>query len=691
MDIRTRTRPAIAPVVPSTGFGTIKHAVAEQFKAMGARELFRAAVDKDRLWETYLASFPPGTNPMMRKRTEHDCSCCRQFIRAVGNAVAVADDGGLITVWDRVPADPTYAAVSRAMAEFVRSHPIENRFLHTEGHAGTDRNFEDDAGAVRTWEHFHVGIQNSRVLRGKDIGPVLSEALAQHDVLLRSLQELTMDSVDTVLELVAQNSLYRGEEHRHAVSKFREAKVQFDRLPAANRDAWVWARSCDLPGSVSKIRNTAIGTLLVDLSGGMDMEDAVRRYEAVVAPSNYKRPTALVTKAMVAKARETVESLGLSSALERRYAVLTDITANNVLFADRSARRAMAGGGVFDDIAAAAPATRAKTFDRVEEIGIDKFLSDVLPKAASLELFVENRHAPNLVSLVAPARADSGRLFKWDNGFSWSYNGDFADSIKERVKKAGGNVTGELCCRLAWYNHDDLDFHMVEPEGGHIFFGNKGPSRFGGKLDVDMNAGRGHTRTPVENIFYGSTRHMREGTYRLVVNQFCSRESTNVGFEAEIDFRGDVTSFAYDRPLRLKEDVVVAEMKYTHADGLKIVKSLPSTTSSKRIWNIDTQTFQRVNVAMLSPNHWDGKGVGNRHYFFMLDGCQNDGTARGFYNEFLSGELDKHRKVLEIVGSKMRTEETPNQLSGLGFSSTQRNHVIARVGGAFTRTVRVTF
>ena len=122
---------------------------------------------------------------------------------------------------------------------------------------------------------------------------------------------------------------------------------------------------------------------------------------------------------------------------------------------------------------------------------------------------------------------------------------------------------------------------------------------------------------------------------------------------------------------------------------------LPVATSSvlsQKLWGIDTNTFSRVNVVCLSPNHWDG-AVGNRHFFFMLAGCKNDGSARGFYNEFLSPKLAEHRKVLELVGAKMRAEESPEQLSGVGFSTTQRNSVVARVTGATAtqRTLRVTF
>jgi hypothetical protein len=681
---------AAAPNIPLTGFAEIKHAVATQWQRMSTHELFRTGAEKDAMWACYLESFPEGTNPIFRKRTEHDCSCCRQFVRAVGNVVAIID-GELVSIWD-IPATTSngYQAVAAAMSALVKSSPIDNRFLHTEGVAGTDRNFEEAIEGVKAWDHFFVHIPNSRIARGVDIGPKLSESRALHDVLLRSLTELTMDAVGTTLELIGQNSLYRGEEHRHAIAAFRQAKVEFDRLDPAARDGFVWLKTCELPASVSKIRNTSIGQLLTDLSEGREMEDAVKSFEAMVAPANYKRPTALVTPAMVVKAKATVEELGLTSALERRYATLPDIAVNNVLFADRNARKAMSGS-VFDDIASATP-IKAKAFDKVEEIGIEKFLADVLPNATTLELLVENRHAGNLVSLIAPADPTAQLLFKWDNRFSWSYAGDFADSVKERVKRAGGNVTGDLCCRLGWYNHDDLDFHMREPGRYEIFYGVRGRmSPCGGDLDVDMNAGFGRTREPVENIYYGSASRMREGDYHLFVYQYCKRDAKDVGFEAEIDFLGTVWRFSYDRPMRTGESVTVAHLRYTKAKGVELLTALPHTTASKKVWGIDTETFQKVNVAMLSPNHWDGHGVGNRHYFFMLDGCMNDGTARGFYNEFLKGELDPHRKVFELVGARMRAEETPSQLSGLGFSSTQRNHVIARVTGAFSRAVRINF
>lgn len=122
-----------------------------------------------------------------------------------------------------------------------------------------------------------------------------------------------------------------------------------------------------------------------------------------------------------------------------------------------------------------------------------------------------------------------------------------------------------------------------------------------------------------------------------------------------------------------------------------IEHKIPHGATTRTIWGLPTMTFRKVNAVMLSPNHWDGHGVGNKHYFFMLDECRNDGQARGFYNEFLKPSLDEHRKVIEMVGTKMKTEAGGDQLSGLGFSSTQRNSLLCKVTGAFTRTVKILF
>ncbi len=663
-----------------------QQSVAAQFKRMSAWPLFRVNATKDEMWDTYLNSFPEGTNPLYRKRTEHDCSCCRHFIRDMGNVVAISPDGHLETIWDGNVTEPAYQAVARAMEMLIRQRSITDTFLHDSPTAGTAKNFEETVDGAKTWTHFFVNVPSQYITKRSDIPTKLNATRTAHGVFKRGLEELTVDALDTVLDLIAQNSLYRGEEHKFAVNAFRTAKLAYDASP--RKELFTWAIAGTQPGSVTGFRNTSIGQLVIALSEGKELEDAVKAFEAMVAPTNYKRPTALVTKAMIEAAKTKVEELGLTSALERRYATLADITINNVLFADRAARKEM---GVFDMLTPTKAAS-AQAFDKVEEVPIEKFLLSILPNATALEIMVDNGHTGNFMSLVAPADPTARSLFKWANNFSWSYNGDVADSMKKRVKAAGGNVTGDLCCRLSWEYRDDLDFHMHEPHGGHIYCGTRhSRSPCGGKLDVDANGASGMMDHPVENIFYADRKTMADGFYRLRVNNYFRRDTDNKGFEVEIEFDGKIHHMVYDKAVGQGATVDVAEIAYSKKNGFEIISSLPATSASKVVWGVPTMAFSKVSAIMLSPNHWDAQGVGNRHYFFMLDGCRNEGKARGFYNEFLKSDLDAHRKVIEMVGAKMKTETSEQQLSGLGFSSTQRNAVLCRVTGSFSRVIKIVF
>ena len=673
-------------------FVKFNKAIAQQFATMSKQtELFVTATDRDVIWDTYIQSFPEGTNPIYRKRTEHDCSCCRSFIRQVGNVVAVVN-GKIVTIWDVIIKDePAYQAVADALAKYVRNQPIAGVFRTHETVIGTERNFEKLVnGGQQEHNHFALTIPAKFRIRPADLGPHKSSTQANFDVLYRGMTELTVDAIETVSELITQGSLYRGSENKTSLQSYLKLKKQFDKLPEAERVPFAWVSSTDpATQSVARLRNTAIGQLLIDLSAGRELEAAVNAYERMVAPQNYRRPTALVTKSMIENARKQVEELGLLSAFQRRFANLSDISINDLIYADRNTR-SIVGGNMFEELAASAKTT-PKDYSKVVDVPIAQFLAEYVPTASSIELLFETRHQNNLVSLITAEDPTANLIFKWDNQFSWSYAGEVADAIKERVKTAGGNVTGDVCCRLAWYNFDDLDLHMYEPSGYEIYFGNRYTSSpNGGKLDVDMNAGGGSTRTPVENIVYSNKKKMMPGTYKLVVHQYSRRETAGTGFTVNVDIQGQLYEFNVSDNGPSGRDHEVATLTVSKT-GEITVNGAKAISSSKECWNITTNQFHKVSAITLSPNYWGSNEVGNKHYFFLLEGCENDDSARGFYNEFLRGDLNAHRKVFEMLAGKNKPAVVPNQLSGLGFSSTIPTKVTARVTGKTSRVVNVVF
>lgn len=670
-------------------FIVFKEAVQKQFDIMKPHPLFRVNADKEVLYSTYLSAFPEGTNPINKERTEHDCNCCKSFIRSAGNMVAIID-GKIVSIWD-VQVGGFYQVVADAMSAYIKSCVIEDIFLHIEPNAGTDKTY--DQIRMKSWNHFHIKLPKELVVKGELLGTRLAAPRTLKDVMKRGLSEINLDAIDTVLELIAQGGiLHRGDEKKGAVETFRALKIAFDKLKTdTDRDIFCWTKVKTTHKSIIKMRTDVLGTLMVDIVEGRDLEKAVYAYNDKVSGGNYKCTNGVYTKAQREQAVQFLRDNDYEPSLERCHATMHDLNVTNVLFLDASARQTKVALDLLDDLVPDAP-MKAKKLDSTEEVTIDKFLSDILPTAKSIELFVENRLSGNFVSLIAPVNHTAKHLFKWDNPFSWSYAGAVASSIKERVKAAGGNVEGDLCCRLGWDNTDDLDLHMIEPDGHEIYYGNRRvKSRCGGILDLDANGADGQRTDPSENIYYSNRREMKEGTYTLIVHQFSKRESINFGFRVELDYLGTVFNYTYDQMMPSKKKVTVVKFRYSHAKGIEIIESLPSTQSSKVIWGLPTQNFHKVNAVMFSPNYWGKNAVDNKQVFFMLDKCECDEKVRPFYNEFLNADLYKHRKVFDMIGATLSVAEADNQLSGLGFSTTKPEDVIVKVTGKFTRTIKIKF
>lgn len=658
-------------------------------------DVFVADVSGDHLWDTYMAAFPPGTNEVFRVNREHDCSCCRHFIRNVGALVYIDDDLDVLTIWQDLdlPEFSTYDIVAKALDAAVRELLVDKVFLAEQQNYGTEQNVEVcEDGRLLTWHHLWVKLPNHMVHR--NVAAQVGELTTSKQLLQRGLDTLKVDALEMVRDFIEENTLYRGYENKSKVRDFLELKRRYDQTPAEKQSLFIWK---NVRSPVARFRNNSIGTLVVDLSEGAAVQEAVRKYEAMVAPQNYRRSTSAITTNMVKSAVETLETLGLSDAVHRRFAVIGDVSPADVLFVDRSVRPHMKGG-LADLLAPEVKPSRVSSKGAVDITG-DEFFDSVLPGAETVQLLLSREHVGNFVSLTAPAHGDTGQLFSWDNDFAWVYSGDVTDSIRERVKRAGGNVDdAKLRISLAWFNSDDLDFHCQTPEGRHIYYGSRGSSAYTGYkdvLDVDMNGMDKHDHVaPVENLSWPSLKI--DGEYRVWVNQYSRRMTVRTGFEIEWVDGTDVRRFSYPKALRQNETVEVCRFTVKSGEVAKVSfnNDLVAGESTTEKWGLTTGQLVPVDTVMLSPNHWgpEEKRKGNLHRIFILRGCKNPDAARGFFNEYLRPELHQHRKVFEVLADKTKCPPSDDQLSGVGFSSTRRDRatfVVSKDGT--TRTYNVQF
>lgn len=641
-------------------FPIFSDAVHKRLSLMSKHELF--VVDGLDLYTSYLLAFPEGTNPIYRTNTEHDCSCCRNFIRNMGGLVTI-QNGQKQSIWQCEGLPEPYATVAETMNDLVQQLPVKGVFRTRETRFGAEYTYDDDR---RRWDHLHgnVAARHRSSQADADRGVIHTNQA----VLKRGLTELHAHAFQTVLDLIDSNALYRGAEFRKSVKEFADLQKQY--VESHYSDLHVWANAS---APVSRFRNTAMGTLVQNISEGMDVERAVRAFEAMVAPTNYKRTTSIITPRMVEQALVQLRELDLEASIQRRFARIGDVSVNDVLFVDNSVRAHMK-----DDLRSllmeAAKPHPVRSTDKAQEITIQEFIRKVVPTARGMDLLVKNNHLNNFVSLTAPVHENVNRLFRWNNNFAWSYDGEVADSIKQRVKRAGGNTNAALRVSLAWHNHDDLDIHVHGPEG-HVYYGNRA-----GILDVDMHVGRGTTREPVENLSWSRP---RDGAYVISVNQFARRETVDVGFMLEVECQGVLTQYVHAPAVSDGKSVKCMSFRMSRGEitDFKILSTdLVGGEQAVQKWGVNTQTWTPITLMLNSPNHWENAGgVGNQHWFFMLENCRNPDPARGIYNEFLRGDLEPHRKVFEVLGSKTKCMSTQDQLSGVGFTAARNDQVSVQV------------
>ena len=710
-------------------FKLFNEAIQKQFNLIVLdRILFRSQRTGREIWAKYLESFE--NDPVFRdpQSTSHTCNNCNNFIKRYGNIIAIDDNGDVMSIFDNINTGTTYDKVALKVSKFIKSVNIQNVFFETFlelKHLPYERNIKQSQaifrlgiskdykqytkaeadlygvvkeGEIRTFHHFHIDIPKRFVnMSGDSIEKIAGKYRDKYSVFKRMMEEIPTDTLQLVMDLINQNSLLDGTSHLHVIKDIIAIKKLYK---ASNMDLSIfcWVSTYYMNEHTAKFKNNLIGVLCTELAEGMELNKACLNWNKRVDPANYHKASAPITKKQIEEAKKFVTDNGYTASFNRRLATIDDIKASEIKHLN-SGDGTIKEVSIFDNVKSTSTRHKRSEFKNVEEVTIERFITDILPTCTSIEIFLTNTHEQNFVTLTTSVEKESKPIFKWDNNYSWTFNGNLAGKsyIKEAVKATGGRVDGVLRFSLMWAEGDptddsDLDAHCYSPEG-HIYFGHaalpsKTPS--GGNLDLDITSpGRQRNwKNVAENITWPNLSKMKDGTYKMVANNFSDRG--NKYFEAEIEFAGEI--YNYRRPNKLPNGQSVEVATVTLKNGeFSIKHAMQETQSSKEIWGLTTNEFHKVNLVCLSPNHWGDNAIGNKHYMFMLNKCINNNDVRGFHNENLLSDLLEHRKVMEVLGASSMIPQNNTQLSGLGFNSTVKDEVIVKCSGSFRRLLKIKF
>lgn len=703
--------------------------IKEQFALMTKQPvLFRSKVSGHQLWDMYISSFAKEYDPVFRdpNSTHHTCNNDKNFIHRYGNIIAIVD-GKIVTMYDTIPEGTPYYASAITMRAallgeviqdvFVESYDNLNRLLNYEstnktqaeyklGYEKTNKIYTQaeaemfgvvTPGQVYTFHHFHVMLPKLFVDQsGKSVESIQGSYRDDKNVFKRGLDEISVDTLELVRDLIKQGSLLNGDSYLSKLEAFITFAKEYKDIPSKEKDNWCWVKSHKLP--YAKFRNELIGTLCVELTQGAEINQACKTWNQRVDPVNYMKATAPISSKQIADAKKFVEDNGYMESFDRRFATIDDINISEIRY--QNVATGIKTASVFDKVAPSVSTQHKRSqFDTVEEVSIEKFMTDILPTCTSVEAFLENRFDGNLVALTTANNPNSKQAFKWSNNFGWTYNGNLAgkSQIKEAVKGRGGKVEAPIRVSIHFPKTTfDYDLHCVEPTGREIYYSNRRQMQpSSGMLDLDAQGIDGHfaPEKRVENLTYSDISRMPNGIYKLYVRNY-SGSSVPVDFTAEVEINGEITGlFVKTSP---KKDVQLGVLKVMNGQvefvpDLTYCDILESQTVSKKVWNLETNKFHKVNLVALSPNFWGDNNTGNKHYMFMLEDCKSDIALRSFHNEFLNSELLEHRKVMEVLGETTKLEPADKQLCGLGFNATVKDELILKLSGSYKRTIKVKF
>lgn len=696
-----------------------------QFNEMSkSGQLFISSVSGNELWDIYLNSFKIEDNPVFRdpNSSTHNCNNDKNFIRRYGNIVAIINNK-LVSIWDiKLESDNPYYLSCSAMSSKIHNSELKSVFMEefdflnkanyertsTKGSKNKElfqlgvkvsrkQYTEEEAvkfGVVNTkdiyeFNHFNVQLPKKYVnFTGHSVESIVGELNTTCQLFQKGLN-IPIETLELVRDLIQQGSLLRGDMYLSKVVEFIKLKKEYDKLDSTSKQLWIWSKFQSVP--FARFANELIGTTCIELAEGKDINKVCKDFNYRVDPINYNKAKSPITPQMIALAEKTIMELGYETSFNRRFANIGDIDISEIRHSNinNSMEKPV---GLFEQ-AGVKPTSlnrhKRNQFDKVETVHIDKFMSDILPNAKSVEVFMENRFESNLVSLFTTVDKESKNLFKWNNPFSWTYNGNLSGKsmIKDNVKNAGGKITGVLRCSLQWNDEDtkgcvDYDLHCKTPHTT-IYFSNKKCNNTGGQLDVDMIRPSG---IGIENITWQNK--LQDGEYHFIVDTFCN--GNNTGFKIEIEFDGNVYNYHYNQSTAFKSKTEIATITVKNGQ-MSITHHLPESNSDKTLWNLNTNEFHKVNLICTSPNHWGDNQIGTKEYFFMLQDCKTDTEMRAFHIDQLNSELMSNRKAIDLLGNYKLVSPADKQLSGIGFNCTTRDELIVKVKGTHERTLKLQF
>lgn len=368
-----------------------------------------------KLYDIFLNNLPE------EARQYYNCRSCRNFVNRYGGLVTIDDYGYIHPVMWAGFIPEFFRPACEKVRKAVMESKVIGVFISSERRLGV--------ASAGGWSHMCVDLPKTMVYhnRLKNEYQLMAEKKQDYEMLLRAVTSYKNSTIETAVNLLQSDMLYRGEKVLGIAKWFLDVKNTFVNLKGTQKTNYLWKKAVTAPAGFCHISSSMIGTLLDDIEAGMYIEAVKRRFAEKMNPTQYQRPKAAPGSQNVARAEEIVAKLGIANSLKRRYARLDEIQKVWV----PKVKISKPPYGVFGGVKTKKNARDSQKSILVADGGTmtwEKFQRTVLPTAHKIEMNV--RYAPDSYAALVTAEDPSAPpIIQWDteenrNPVSWYvYNG----------------------------------------------------------------------------------------------------------------------------------------------------------------------------------------------------------------------------------------------------------------------------
>ena len=384
----------------------------------GIRKSFEVAVSLDEplfttsatnLFDIFLNNLPE------EGRQYYNCNACRNFVDRFGGIVTITDGGFLQPVMWNFKCPEFFEKAYYAVRDAIIDSKVTGVFYPETKKLGVSK--------TGIWTHMSVEVPKKIIYKNrlKTAYQESAEKKEDFNMLMRAIHEYKLSTVETAVNILRSDVLYRGEKTLGIAEWFLNIKKDKDVYHKTYANI-VWKKVATAPAGYCHISSSMIGTLLDDIEAGYDLDSIKRRFDEKMNPLKYQRPQAAPSAGNVKRAEEIIAKLGLENSLKRRFARLEEL---KLIWKPRNTKLDEAiTSGVFAGIKTK-ESLQEKTPDivpRTTKMTWIKFQKTVLPYAKKIELYTKSKDSYS--AIVTAVDEFAPPIILWDNEslrnpFSW--------------------------------------------------------------------------------------------------------------------------------------------------------------------------------------------------------------------------------------------------------------------------------